>query len=202
MLSQSFFERNAVKVARDLIGCLLCTPKNKFQIVETEAYEGQKDLASHASRGKTKRNEVMFGSPGHWYVYFTYGMHYMLNIVCGEKGHPGAVLIRGVTGNNSPGLRLDLPYLKGGEKKMDADLIGPAKLTKYLKIDKKFNDKIASKKTGLWIEPRDAYTELCGRTKVYKILKTPRIGVSFAGSIWSQKKYRFILDGFETKKFK
>jgi DNA-3-methyladenine glycosylase len=133
-IKSKFFERSAVKVARELIGCFLVRKlKNgkmeRLKIVETEAYEGHSDKASHASRGETARNKVMFGEPGVWYIYFTYGMHYMLNIVCGPKGHPAAVLIRGVKG-----------------------AIGPARLTKKLNIDKKFNGQPASKKTGLWIE--------------------------------------------------
>ena len=174
-LPRVFFNRSAVQVARDLIGCFLCTPKGKFKIAETEAYEGVEDLASHAAKRKTKRNEVMFGKAGYWYVYFTYGMHYMLNIVCGSEGHPGAVLIRGAV---SPTKKL----------------LGPAILTKALKINKKFNGLPALKKTGLWIKSE--------RRPESKILKTPRIGVAYSGPIWSQKKYRFVLKGFETKKFK
>lgn len=177
ILRPKFFERNAVKVAKDLIGCFLCTPKGKFMIVETEAYEGLKDLASHASRGKTQRNQTMFGGPGVWYIYFTYGMHHMLNIVCGSHGHPAAVLIRGITA--SP-----------------ISLLGPAKLTKYLNVDKTFNGKKSEIKTGLWLESArlNIYTK-------FKIIKTPRIGVSYAGPIWSKKKYRFVVKEFETKKF-
>lgn len=197
MLGKEFFERNAVEVARDLIGCRLIKKlKNgkieRFRIVETEAYEGLQDKASHASRGKTVRNQVMFGKPGYWYVYFTYGMHYMLNVVCGPKNHPAAVLIRGIS---HPALRVALPYIKGGKKKIDASLLGPAKLTKYLNINKKFNGKIANKKTGLWIEPSLKITKL-------KIKNSPRIGVAYAGPVWSAQKYRFVLSGFETKKFK
>ena len=64
-------------------------------ITEVEAYDGFKDKASHASRGKTERNKIMFEKAGKWYVYFTYGMHWMLNVVCGQKNYPAAILIRG-----------------------------------------------------------------------------------------------------------
>lgn len=138
----------------------------KFIITETEAYEGVEDKASHASRGKTLRNAPMFGKPGTIYVYFTYGMHWMLNIVCGLEGHPSAVLIRGVEG-----------------------ISGPARLTKYLGIDKNFNNQKLSKKNGLWVE----YTKSHGREKMY-IKKIPRIGVSYAGETWANKKWRFVLE--------
>ncbi|MEK9185765.1 MAG: DNA-3-methyladenine glycosylase, partial [Patescibacteria group bacterium] len=119
---------------------------------------------------------------GIWYVYVTYGMHYMLNIVCGPKGHPAAVLIRGVVS-------------KDGEK-----ILGPARLTKKLKIDRTFNGFSATPKNNLWIESAH-YTKIHDRKKL-NIMKTPRIGVDYTGSIWSQKLYRFVLKGFETKRFK
>lgn len=180
-------------MARDLIGCYLIKrlnngKKERFKIVETEAYEGLNDKASHASRGETARNKVMFGEAGVWYVYFTYGMHYMLNIVCGPKGHPAAVLIRGVVS-------------KEGEK-----ILGPARLTKKLNIDKSFDNKSSSPKTGLWFtQPHTLQSsryENVMYPKKLKIIQTPRIGVAYSGPIWSKKCYRFILEGFETKRFK
>jgi DNA-3-methyladenine glycosylase len=137
-------------------------------ITEVEAYDGFSDEASHASRGKTARNAPMFGEAGRWYIYFTYGMHWMLNIVTGKKDYPAAVLIRAL-GN---------PVTK---------LNGPAKLTKYLKIDKRFNDKIASHKTGLWIEYRGI------KIKKSQIMRAPRIGVDYAGK-WAKKPYRFYVE--------
>ncbi|MEK9185237.1 MAG: DNA-3-methyladenine glycosylase, partial [Patescibacteria group bacterium] len=139
MLNQKFFERSAVVVAKDLIGCFLIKRLNdgkiaRFMKTETEAYEGLKDKASHASGGETARNKVMFRQAGMWYIYFTYGMHYILNIVCGGVGHPAAVLIRGVISEE-------------GEK-----ILGPARLTKKLKVDKSFNGLSATPKNNLWIE--------------------------------------------------
>jgi DNA-3-methyladenine glycosylase len=100
MLTMAFFNRPTIKVAEDLIGCSLARRRGgkieRFMITETEAYDGWKDMASHVSHGKTKRNEIMFRLAGHIYVYFTYGMHWMLNIVTGPKDYPAAVLIRGV----------------------------------------------------------------------------------------------------------
>lgn len=191
ILNQEFFEQNAVEVARELIGYFLCrktkSRTEKYMIVETEAYEGSRDKASHAHRGKTLRNSIMFGKPGVWYIYFTYGMHYMLNIVCGSKGHPAAVLIRG---------------LKSEDK--NVNLIGPARLTRKLGIDKNFNGKKASPKNGLWIEPpslkasADAKAMVDKAASRGKIKRTPRIGVAYAGPIWSKKPYRFVLKEFES----
>jgi len=132
-------------------------------IVEVEAYDGFKDKASHAHRGKTARNAPMFGEAGRWYVYFTYGMHWMLNIVTGPKDYPAAVLIRGVKGIN-----------------------GPAKLTKFLKIDKRFNNKLATRAAGLWIENHGV------KIKKHKIKRMPRVGVDYSG-LWAKKPLRFLL---------
>ncbi len=130
-------------------------------ITEVEAYDGSKDKASHASRGKTERNKAMFGEAGNWYVYFTYGMHWMLNIVTGPKDYPAAILIRGTD-----------------------KISGPARITKYLKIDKKFNAKPANKKTGLWTEDRGV------KINPSMIKRGKRIGVAYAGE-WADKPYRF-----------
>lgn len=99
-------------------------------ITEVEAYTGPEDKASHAAGGKrTKRTEIMFGPGGYWYIYFTYGMHWLLNVVTGEKEYPSAVLIRAVRG-----------------------ISGPARLTKALGIDGKLNGGLVARKTGFWIE--------------------------------------------------
>lgn len=163
-----FLNRPAPIVARDLLGKFLVRRHGGREvaamITETEAYEGPNDKASHASRGKTARNAVMFGPPGVWYVYFTYGMHWMLNVVTGAEGYPAAVLIRGVEGVN-----------------------GPARLTKLFSIDKKFNGVFAVPKNNLWIEDRGV------RIPKNRIRSSPRIGVAYAGPYWSRKKYRFYL---------
>ncbi|MBI2635693.1 MAG: DNA-3-methyladenine glycosylase [Parcubacteria group bacterium] len=168
ILGKKFFERPTLIVARELLGKYLVRRRGKkvesFMITEVEAYSGLKDLASHASRGKTNRNAPMFGSAGHWYVYFTYGMHWMLNAVTGPENYPAAVLIRGVETIN-----------------------GPGRLTNRLKIDKKFSGKDIFFKTGLWIEDRGV------KIKKGQIKKTPRIGISYAGPIWSKKPWRFLL---------
>lgn len=100
VLSQRFFDLATPIVARGLLGKFLVRRIGKrtisAMITEVEAYDGSHDKASHASRGLTPRTKIMFGPAGHWYVYFTYGMHWLANIVCGKEGYPAAVLIRSV----------------------------------------------------------------------------------------------------------
>jgi DNA-3-methyladenine glycosylase len=166
--SQDFYLKSPQKIAQDLLGKYLIRRRGKkeiaLMITETEAYSGKKDQACHASRGKTERNKIMFKKGGVWYVYFTYGMHWMLNIVTGPENYPAAVLIRGTD-----------------------KITGPARLTKYLKIDKKLNGQLADKKSGLWLEDRGY------KIKSSQIKKTPRIGVNYAGPVWSKKLWRFSL---------
>jgi DNA-3-methyladenine glycosylase len=131
-------------------------------ITETEAYDGLTDKGSHAHRGETVRNKPMFGPAGHWYVYFTYGMHWLVNVTTMREGHPSAVLIRGIEGTS-----------------------GPARLTKFLKIDGTLSGEKAVKKTGLWIEDRGAAID------PKKIKKGPRVGIDYAGPYWAARHWRF-----------
>ena len=166
-LTPIFYSRRADVVARALLGKYLVLKNHSGVITETEAYMGPHDKASHAHRGRTKRNEPMFGPAGIWYVYLTYGIHWMLNIVTGKEEYPAAVLIRGVLTN---------------EKHYD----GPGKLTKHLGIDKRFNTLPALRESGLWIEDRG----ICVRPR--DIQKTPRIGIDYAGA-YVHKPWRFVL---------
>jgi DNA-3-methyladenine glycosylase len=97
-LTKSFYERDSLVVARDLIGCLFVVDQPwgrvGVRLVETEAYRGEDDPGSHGYRGETDRTRTMFGSPGRLYVYFTYGMHWCVNVVCGKEGVCMAVLLR------------------------------------------------------------------------------------------------------------
>lgn len=181
VLSKSFYNQPTLHAAQDLLGCFLVRKIGRriirTKIVETEAYIGPNDLASHASRGRTTRNEVMFGKPGIIYVYFTYGLHYMLNIVTEKKDYPAAVLVRAAEPIN------DLRF-----KIFDLRTNGPAKLTKFLQIDKKFNGlPIYTKKYGLWIEEGE-------RVNDRNIVKTERIGVDYAGK-YKNKLRRFYIKG-------
>lgn len=153
ILDINFYKKNTVKVAKDLIGKKLFVGPYEGIIMETEAYQGSDDEASHAYRGITQRNTAMFGPPGHAYIYMIYGLHYCLNIVTEEMGQPGAVLIRGLLLSNET-------YLNG-----------PGKLCKYLKLDKSYNGLSLIDNTHFYI------TE---GIKASNIIVTPRIGIKKA----------------------
>ena len=102
-LAYDFYHRDCLEVARDLVGKVLVCRGNTLRISETECYCGENDTACHAHKGRTKRTEVMYMEAGTVYVYLCYGMHWMLNIVTGEKDHPEAVLIRACVDANGPG---------------------------------------------------------------------------------------------------
>ncbi|MCC7500395.1 DNA-3-methyladenine glycosylase [Candidatus Nomurabacteria bacterium] len=168
VLGPSFFNRPTLAVARDLLGKYLVRKVRGKEIAllitETEGYHGTKDLACHARAGRTARNDPMWGKPGHAYVYFTYGMHWMLNLVTGPDGFPSAVLIRA----------------------LGDELNGPAKLTKFLQIDKRLNTKPLAKTSGLWVEDRGVIV------KRSEIQRGPRVGISYAGE-YAHKPWRFMV---------
>ena len=168
VILQSFFNRPAAKVARELLGKKLVRQVGKTRtamtVTETEAYEGVRDLASHSSKGRTARTEVMFGPAGRFYVYRIYGLHWMLNIVTGEVGDASAVLIRGVEG-----------------------ISGPGRVAAAIGIDASFHGREAIPETGLW------FANTNESTKKRRISATPRIGVDYAGPIWAAKKLRFVI---------
>ncbi|MFA5075017.1 MAG: DNA-3-methyladenine glycosylase [Candidatus Babeliales bacterium] len=168
IIDSKFFDRPVLQVSQELLGQYIIRKINnqklKLQITEIEGYDGPLDLACHGRFGKTERTVPMFGPAGHFYVYLIYGIHWMLNIVTGPENYPAAILIRGTK-----------------------EISGPGKLTNFLKIDKSFNSKLAITDNNLWFEKN---TEII---KQKNILRTPRIGVDYAGPIWSQKPYRFLL---------
>jgi len=199
ILTQKFFNRDTKTIAQELLGKYLVRKigdrEVSVMITETEAYDGLQDKASHASKGKTARTEIMFGEAGYWYVYLCYGMYYMLNIVTREVGYPAAILIRGGVCHSEQREESRCCQQKatgffgspaGGCPQNDK-LDGPGKLTKFLQIDKSFNCKKADKISGLWFEDRGISIQ------EKNIQKTPRIGVAYAGSVWSKKKMRFVL---------
>ena len=165
-LGPSFFDREAEHVARDLIGCHLARRRGrrlfKHLITETEAYVGPHDLACHAARGRTNRTEPMFGPPGTLYVYLVYGLHWMLNVVTGPVDYPAAVLIRSIR-----------------------NTVGPGRLTKALGVTGALNGRTAGMRCGLWFMTGNHRASL-------QIICTPRIGVNYAGPIWSAKPLRFV----------
>jgi DNA-3-methyladenine glycosylase len=145
-LARDFYRRSSLEVAPDLLNKLLVvdgtggSPRSgsprSGRIVEVEAYCGADDPASHAFRGRTARNATMFGPPGHLYVYFTYGMHFCANVVCGDDGEASAVLLRGLT----PETGLDEMRTVRPTSRGDRDLCaGPARLCLALGIDRAFD---------------------------------------------------------------
>jgi DNA-3-methyladenine glycosylase len=147
-LPRSFFARPSVEVAPELLGCVLWrgSPDGDVavRLVEVEAYDGENDPASHAFRGRTARNAVMFGEPGHVYVYFTYGMHFCVNLVCQPPGRASAVLLR--AGEVVQGAELAASRRDSGRRGEQArawsprDLArGPARLCQALDIDRGLN---------------------------------------------------------------
>ena len=179
---RTFFDQPTLIVARGLLGKYLVREwrgkKLSLLITEVEAYDGPDDLASHASRGLTPRTKIMFGPAGRFYVYFTYGMHWLVNIVTGSEDYPAAVLIRA-------GKYYDT------EKREWIAVNGPARLTRFLKITGAQNGKIAGKKTGLWFEDRGT------RINRGNIAADKRVGIDYAGPVWKNKLYRFTLTTFK-----
>ncbi len=170
MQAKEFRSPQTVALARRLLGKFLVrqTPggRRSAMIVEVEAYQGEEDLACHARFGRTTRSSTLYEAGGVWYVYLCYGVHEMLNLVTGPRGHPAAVLIRAVVGHR-----------------------GPGRLTKALGIGRRFNGAPALPASGLWIEDRGV------RVPRAAIRATPRIGVDYAGPVWSKKPWRFVLTG-------
>jgi DNA-3-methyladenine glycosylase len=139
VLPRSFFDRRAEEVAPSLLGCVLTRTTAEgvvsVRLTEVEAYAGPRDPASHAYRGPTKRNEVMFGPPGHAYVYFTYGMHFCVNLVCLGEGTAAAVLLR--AGEIVEGRELAVARRPRSSPR---DLArGPARLCEALAIDRELS---------------------------------------------------------------
>ena len=142
-LTFDFFHRPCLEVARDLVGKVLVHEGKRLRISETEAYCGESDTACHASKGRTKRTEVMYMDAGTVYIYLCYGMHWMLNIVTGEEGQPEAVLIRAC---------LEAP--------------GPGKLTKALAITGDLNRGSVVDSDVLWVEDDGFRCEIAADRRV------------------------------------
>jgi DNA-3-methyladenine glycosylase len=175
-LPRSFYNQQTLKVAQQLLGTFLTRKigarKIVGKIVETEAYVGFADKASHASRGRTERTAIMFGRPGFVYIYMIYGMYYCLNIVTEREEYPAAVLIRAVE-----------PVTKSRIRPA-----GPGKVCQFYKIDKRYNGTDMCGRT-FWIEQK-------GSTKNISIVRTKRVGVDYAGA-YRHKRWRFYIKGNE-----
>ncbi len=187
-LDRDFFLRETLIVARQLIGKLLVrTIDNNLVsgiIYETEAYDGENDLACHARSGKTDRNAVMYGDGGYAYVYFTYGMHWMFNCVAGTIGYPAAVLIRAV----HPIEGIDHIHHQRTPIHEEHWCNGPAKLTKALSITNELNG------VDLCARGSPLRVELGFSVPDKWVCSTPRIGIQNTPEPWKSKPWRFIAD--------
>ena len=136
-LPRAFFAADSRDLAPRLLNKVVVSGERAGRIVEVEAYAGTADPASHAFRGRTARNATMFGPPGRLYMYFTYGMHFCANVVCGDDGEASAVLLRGLT----PLAGLDqMRAARGPAARLDRDLCsGPGKLCQALGLDRSFD---------------------------------------------------------------
>ena len=187
ILSRDFYNRPTLRVARGLIGTRLVRMLDGVKLVglitETEAYISQNDLACHAKAGLTPRTVVMFGEPGHAYVYFTYGNHWMLNVVTEREGFPAAVLIRAIQPIEGMGVM--------HERRNGRDTYGPGKLCQAMGITKSENGVDLTERTGgLWIE---------AGIKVPNSLVTkgPRVGLNNTPEPWLSKPWRFLVKGWK-----
>ena len=174
-LSRAFYDRDPVVVARELLGAhlvhVVAGVERVGRIVEVEAYLGPHDLAAHSSKGLTKRTRVMFGPPGHAYVYLIYGMHWCMNVVTQAEGTASAVLLRAVE-----------PV-----KNIEGRTQGPALLCKAMGIDGRLNGHDLLSDDLQIRRPRESGDP-------FKIVKRPRIGVDYAGH-WARRLLRFYIRG-------
>ncbi len=176
-LSRSFYSQPASELAKSLLGKRVIRKhkgkKIKGEIIETEAYLGVSDRASHAHKGKmTERNKAAYMRGGHVYIYLVYGMYWQFNISAFKDGIPECVLIRAL-----------FPF--GGDIKQTN---GPGKLCRYLFLDKSFygEDLVTSKK--IWLEKGE---------RPSKILSAPRVGIDYAGPYWAKRKLRFLVKDYQ-----
>jgi DNA-3-methyladenine glycosylase len=174
LLGPDFFDRDTLAVAEELLGKVLVREVDGHvrwgRLVEVEAYLGPEDRAAHSWRGLTPRTRVMYGPPGHAYVYFIYGMHHCLNFVTRPEGCPEAILVRAL--EPGPGV---------------GRCAGPGLVCRALDVDRSLN--------GAPLAPPDLYVVDDGfRPGAAAVVRTPRIGVGYAGE-WAALPWRFCLDG-------
>lgn len=184
ILPKSFYARSSLKVAPDLLGKEVVRQTSFGRvggiITEVEAYKGHLDPASHAFRGITPRNEVMFGEGGVAYVYFIYGMYFCLNVVTGTSGIASAVLIRGLI----PATGKKLLFERIPAEKVASCMAGPGKLCNVLEIDKRLNGKS-------FRGPEIAIHDRGIKVPKKEIATTPRIGIK----VGTEKLWRFVWEG-------
>ncbi|MEK7223217.1 MAG: DNA-3-methyladenine glycosylase [Pseudomonadota bacterium] len=173
-LPRAFYDRDTIAVARDLLGKYLVHISRGVErvgrIVEVEAYLGPHDLAAHSARGLTERTQVMFGPPGHAYVYMIYGMYYCMNVVTEREGHASAILLRAIE-----------PVTNIDERTQ-----GPGLLCRAMRIDKRLN--------GYDLTGNNFYIAAPAKSEPVTIVKRPRVGVDYAGH-WARRHLRFYIKG-------
>ena len=177
-LDRGAFNRPTLQVARDLVGKFIVRNYQDRQfsamITEVEAYKGPQDRACHAYKGlRTRRVEPLYGEGGTVYVYLVYGLHWLLNFSTAGKDKPEGVLIRGILTDPATERRL---------------ILGPGRVTRYLKIDKSLDGMDATESKRIWLEDRGV------RIAPASIRKGPRIGIDFAGPYWGVRLWRFWID--------
>ena len=181
ILARAYYNRQTLRVARSLLGKYLVRANGSKRItgkiIEVEAYVGPGDRASHASRGRTKRTDVMFGRSGVAYVYLIYGMYHCFNVVTEREGYPAAILVRAVEPASPPSTVID----------------GPGLVCRYFQIDRGLNQLDLTAGQTLWLEGRGE------RVSPSAITAYPRIGVDYAGE-WATRPWRFRLNNTRDKK--
>jgi DNA-3-methyladenine glycosylase len=178
-LNRDAFNRPTLRVARDLVGIYIVRSFNgrrvSAMIMETEAYKGPKDAASHAyGWRRTPRVEPLYRDGGTAYVYLVYGMHWLLNFSTAGEGKPEGVLIRGVAIERGAGREI---------------VVGPGRVTRSLRIDKKLDGVDVTTSKEIWLEDRGI------RMPAWRIMKGPRVGVDYAGPYWAARPWRFWVAG-------
>jgi len=173
-LARSFYDRDTIVVAKELLGKYLVHISEGVEligkIVEVEAYLGPHDLAAHSSKGLTERTKIMFGPPGHAYVYMIYGMYFCMNVVTERESHASAVLLRAIE-----------PV-----RNVEGQTQGPGRLCRAMRIDRKLN--------GHDLLSDDFYIAAPTESKPLTVVKRPRIGVDYAKH-WARRLLRFYIKG-------
>lgn len=189
-LQRDFFAQPTLEVARKLLGCVLVrvekvngrSRRTSGMITETEAYCGEEDLGCHAKAGRTKRTEVMYGPPGHAYIYFTYGNHWLFNCITQAEGEPHAVLVRAI--QPLEGENLIARRRRGQPKARWTD--GPGKVTKALRLDGKLNGTdLTSSKAIIFVEAGKPIPD-------EQVKIGPRIGLYTVPEPWKSMPWRFL----------
>lgn len=185
ILDREHYARDTRMVARDLLGAKLLRNEDGHQtggwIIETEAYLGSHDLASHSRHGRTQRNDSMWGPPGHAYVYFTYGMHWMLNLVTESDGEPGAVLVRAIY----PDEGLQRIRARRGSQPFVRLTDGPAKLCQALDIDRQLDGVDLCAASSAIIVTRSL------RVPDSSVTIGPRVGLNNTPEPWRSQPWRY-----------